>query len=174
VTSDKIIIDNVNRKLATSMIFKNMQQRFTLSGIKGKDLTICAAAGFTLIELIVTLAVVAILSAAMYQYFGTSMTHSAVPVFRLQKSFALQRVMENITADYLENYSSSLPGLQARIGAEGSNQSNSYGQYGVVENRFIKFTGQNETALAEGDPPNILKVTIKNEQDESLTVIFVQ
>ena len=130
--------------------------------------------GFTLIELIVTLALVAIFGAVMYQYFGTSMTQSAVPIFRLQKSLALQQVMENIPADYLENYASSLPGLQARIGAEGSDQSNSYGQYSVVENRFIKFTNETEAALAEGDPPNKLKVTIANDQNEILTVIFVQ
>jgi prepilin-type N-terminal cleavage/methylation domain-containing protein len=130
--------------------------------------------GFTLIELIVTLAVVAVISAVLYQYFGTSFTHSSVPIFRLQKSFALQQVMENITTDYLDNYASSLPGLQLRIGAEGIDQSNSYGNYTVIENRFIKFTGRTEAAWEEGDPRNMLKVMVANEENESLTVIFVQ
>ena len=56
--------------------------------------------GFTLIEMIVTLVIVAVLGAMIYTYFGKGFTESVTPVNRLKQSTALHRVMQNITADY--------------------------------------------------------------------------
>ena len=57
---------------------------------------------FTLIEVIITLIVLAILAAMMVPFFGTSFTKSAAPVSRLNKSLTLGAVMEKITAEYAE------------------------------------------------------------------------
>ncbi|MBU1570193.1 MAG: prepilin-type N-terminal cleavage/methylation domain-containing protein, partial [Proteobacteria bacterium] len=57
-------------------------------------------AGFTLIEVIVSLVVAAIMASMIYTYFGNALTQSSVPIFRLQKASNLQKVMENIIADY--------------------------------------------------------------------------
>ena len=56
--------------------------------------------GFTLLEIIITLTVTAVLATMIYTYFGKAFTESVTPITRLKSSAALQRVMENITADY--------------------------------------------------------------------------
>jgi len=56
--------------------------------------------GFTLIEVIITLVVVAVVAAGMVAYFGTSITKSSLPVSRLQAAGNLNEIMEKITADY--------------------------------------------------------------------------
>jgi prepilin-type N-terminal cleavage/methylation domain-containing protein len=56
--------------------------------------------GFTLIEIIITLTVSAVLATMIYMYFGKAFEGSATSVMRLRNAVALQRVMENIRADY--------------------------------------------------------------------------
>jgi prepilin-type N-terminal cleavage/methylation domain-containing protein len=56
--------------------------------------------GFSLLEFIVALVVAAIMASMIYTYFGNALTQSSVPIFRLQKASNLQKVMENIIADY--------------------------------------------------------------------------
>lgn len=128
--------------------------------------------GFTLIEIIITIIVFAILGTISFTYLGTSFTQSSMPIHRLKKTFELQQVMESITSDYKFDYTSNLIGLPAKIGNEGTNQSNDYGQYTVVNNRFIKFVNYAEAPIDTGDPQNILKVSIKNDLGEILTVLF--
>ena len=53
-----------------------------------------------MIEMIVTLVIVAVLGSMFYVYFGKGFTESVMPVNRLKQSTALHRVMQNITADY--------------------------------------------------------------------------
>lgn len=131
--------------------------------------------GFTLIEVIAVIIITAVLGAILFQYFGASLTQSAVPVDRLRKAFQLQKTLENMTADY-ENSTKSTTyldsTLRANIGAEGTDQDNAYGKYHVVTNHFIKFVTQTEVPATGGDPKEILKVTIRNDVDETLTVLF--
>lgn len=56
--------------------------------------------GFTLIEIIITLVVAAILGTMIITYFGTAFLESGTPINRLKASANLHQVMENITADY--------------------------------------------------------------------------
>jgi len=56
--------------------------------------------GFTLIEIVIAITITAILSTMVFTYFGKAFTESVTPIARLKSSEALQRVMENITADY--------------------------------------------------------------------------
>ncbi|MDD5435833.1 MAG: type II secretion system protein [Nitrospira sp.] len=129
--------------------------------------------GFTLIEVILTLVIAGILGAMLYSYFGTSFTASSNPVIRLNKAFKLQQIMENITADYLKNYTTNLTTLKTNIGAESTDQNNAYGQYYVVNNRYIKFVSQTE-AVDDTGANNLLKVTVKNDLGEILTVLFAK
>ena len=203
--------------------------------------------GFTLIEMIVTLVIVAVLGSMFYVYFGKGFTESVTPVNRLKQSTALHRVMQNITAvsnvhpqwrggtiytagnyviprnfngffykcttggtsateepDWINKNSEGkvvdgtvrwtesgrlrdpallpltlpLTTLSNGIGEEGST-SNAYGAntdgtyttYTVVTNRFIKLDGGIESDDTAGNK-NILKVTLKNDQGETLTAIF--
>jgi type II secretory pathway pseudopilin PulG len=57
-------------------------------------------AGFTLIEAIVIMVVLAIVSAMMLPYFGTSITQSSAPIASLKSEGTLNTVMAKITAQY--------------------------------------------------------------------------
>ena len=56
--------------------------------------------GFTLIEVIITFVVVAVVAAMMAVYFGTSFTKSSLPISRMTAAENLSQIMEKITADY--------------------------------------------------------------------------
>lgn len=56
--------------------------------------------GFTLIEIIVTLTIVAVAGALFVAYMGTSLTQSAVPASQVRSQYALIQQMEEITSDY--------------------------------------------------------------------------
>ncbi|MCX5831477.1 MAG: prepilin-type N-terminal cleavage/methylation domain-containing protein [Deltaproteobacteria bacterium] len=56
--------------------------------------------GFTLIEVIITLVVVAVIAAMMTAYFGKGITQSSIPIFRLTAAGKLNDIMEKITAEY--------------------------------------------------------------------------
>ncbi|HEX2958620.1 MAG TPA: prepilin-type N-terminal cleavage/methylation domain-containing protein [Chitinispirillaceae bacterium] len=129
--------------------------------------------GFTLVEVIVTLVVVSIVGTMIFSILGTSMTKSSEPLFREKKTFNLQQVMENIITAYDKYYAGDLPGLKDSIGTEGTSYNNAYGQYTVVDNHYIKFvSNQEDDELAETDTLNLLKVTVKNSNNETLTYIF--
>lgn len=56
--------------------------------------------GFTLLEIVITVVVTAILSALILQAMGTNVARSAAPLVAVRSSLSLQDVMENLTADY--------------------------------------------------------------------------
>jgi len=56
--------------------------------------------GFTLIEVIITLVVIAVVAAMIAVYFGTSYTQSSVSISRLMAADNLNQIMEKITGDY--------------------------------------------------------------------------
>ena len=133
--------------------------------------------GFTLIEIIITLVIASILGTLTYQYMGSSLVRSSEPIFRLQKSFKLHKVAENITANYNKNYTKDLPGLRTKIGAVSSTpKSNSYGNYSVVYNDYVQdlAANSNNSPGSETDPTKqkLLKVTIKNEEN-TITMLFI-
>jgi prepilin-type N-terminal cleavage/methylation domain-containing protein len=131
--------------------------------------------GFSLLEIIAVLTVVAVLGALMFQLFGDSFTKSSEPIDRLKKALKLQETMENITEDYQSSPKTGVfldTTLRIAIGPEGTDQNNAYGQYHVVNNRFIKFVGLAEADIAAGDPRENLKVTLRNDVGEILTTLF--
>lgn len=114
--------------------------------------------GFTLIELIITLVVFAILATMLVTVMGTSVTNSGQPVSRLQQTMTLQQTMENIRANFTAINDLAL--LKIAIGS--GQQDNAYGAYEVIDNRYIKFTGYNEAEGVAAD--GILKVSIKDQE----------
>jgi len=186
--------------------------------------------GFTLIEIIITIVIVAILGAMILTFLSKSLVDSSEPIRRLRQTSDLNRVMANITADYnkypkwrsstsymggnfviptIRNghfYASgggtsgsvepvqwptasaatvndggvtwtesgtldTLITLQGRIGSENSHQNNAYGTYDVVYNTFVQFLPAIDAEASGGD--KILKVTIGNNQGETLTALFI-
>ena len=191
--------------------------------------------GFTLLEIIITLTVTAVLATMIYTYFGKAFTESVTPITRLNSSAALQRVMENITADYnvypkwrsgtvytsaryviptnfnghyykcstatgtsggsepnwpfnsgtvLDNTLTwvesgslrtlrPLTTLKTSVGAEGTDQDNTYGKYYVVKNRFTQFLNNVDQDNDASGANKILKVTLRNDSGETQTALFV-
>jgi prepilin-type N-terminal cleavage/methylation domain-containing protein len=198
---------------------------------------------FTLLEIIITLTVSAVLATMIYMYFGKAFSESVTPITRLRNSAALQRVMENIRADYNvypkwrsgttytngsfvipTNFnghryqctpgtsgttepnwplnsvgtvadsgitwtergspwtSAFLTTLKGNIGAEGFDQTaNPYGKnpdgttytkYNVVRNRFTQFVNDIDQDSDASGANKILKVTLKNDNGETLTALF--
>lgn len=145
-----------------------------------KKITKWKTAGFTLVEVIITVVVIGIVGAMIVSAMGKSMTHSSEPISRLQKTFALQQVVENFVTAYEKYYAGDLPGLRNAIaggvlvpaGNEGATLNNNFGQYIIVDNHFIKFVSNQEVAASDTDTKNLLKVTIKDSNNEILTYIF--
>ena len=129
--------------------------------------------GFTLIEVIITIVIVAILGTIFVTFMGTGVVGSSTPVININSSLSLRKVMENMTADYRNTVFSKadLITLRTNIGAEGTSPVNNYGSYTVDRNRFILFDGTN-TEANDAVNLNLLKVTIKNSLGEMLTVLF--
>lgn len=56
--------------------------------------------GFTLIEVIITLVIIAVFAAMMGTYFSSSITQSSNPIFRLRAASQLNNVLEQMAAAY--------------------------------------------------------------------------
>ena len=131
-----------------------------------------ASDGFTLIEIIVTVVVGAVLGALIVPFLSKALTASSEPIQRLSSAMDLKLVVENIIEKY-EQDPTDLASLKSAIGAEDSTQNNSYGSYEVVSNRYIKFSGYNDTTITGGDPENLLKVTVRStDTGETVTTLF--
>ena len=126
--------------------------------------------GFTLIEIIITLVIAAVVGTGLAQYLGTAFSTSAIPIQHLRQAFELQQVMENITADYENdptNLYSSVEGedtLQTRIG-------NLVHGNGIED--FVYIVDTNDFGPIEDEGQNVLKVTIVNESGGGrITTLF--
>lgn len=63
--------------------------------------------------------------------------------------------------------------LNLQIGvADSTKKDNSYGQYYVQENRFVKFVSKEIQPIVGGEPENMLQVKIKTDEGETLTALF--
>ena len=75
--------------------------------------------GFTLIEVIVTMVILAIAATAFLAYFGKVFTGSAVPVGQVQRQYALIQKMETVTAQYRQALATGTLNLEAIACPEG-------------------------------------------------------
>jgi len=122
--------------------------------------------GFTLLEIVVTLTVAAVLGTIIVLYMDTSLTRSVEPITLIQKTFALNQVIEQVTADYntlLDTDNNPLSTLKNNI----ENTTN-YGQDSGQAD-FITFSGFTESSN-EGDR-RILKAVITLD-NRSITLLF--
>ena len=128
--------------------------------------------GFTLIESIIAIVAAAILATMVFSYSGTSLTKSAQPLIQSKTSMDLEKVMENISADYNKYFKKDLVTIQSKIGTPGAGPiTTSYGTYILVDNDFYIVTVR-DPPLAEDN--KILRVTIKNDLGETLTMLLTK
>ena len=127
--------------------------------------------GFTLIEIIVTLTVSAILSVMLAQFMGTSLSRSAEPIVSMQEGMALQSVFESMNADYkqlLLTDNTPLDTFKTRVETAGI-----YGTYTLTDSRYILFDANQVEVPCSTPDCRMLKVTI-SMGDHSLTSLFTR
>lgn len=144
--------------------------------------------GFTLIEIIVTFTVAAIMLAMVIPYMNIGKTNTNSPTIKFQTTLATYKAMENITAAYNllmegggDPAATAVATMKTAIGAVNSTQNNSYGNYKVVANDYIQFTtvdasNRSEAAATAATANNALKVTISDPGGTGvkLTTLFSQ
>jgi type II secretory pathway pseudopilin PulG len=132
--------------------------------------------GLTILEIIVTIVVAAILGTVLVQVMSTSLTRSSVPITLLQNTYSINQIIEEMTADYEELYENvnekeyDISTLRTYIETNSPN----YGPYSLDDIEYILFDASNIEISDEASPnPRILKVTISSN-NQSLTVLFTK
>jgi prepilin-type N-terminal cleavage/methylation domain-containing protein len=137
--------------------------------------------GFTLIELVASLVVIAVLGSMLAAFLGESASKSGQPLIWLDSPLRLNAVMANIVADYRQGFTSDLQGLQLKIGNPASS---GYGDFMIAPNgnRFIKFVAGSAVDInsdpSDPDYGKYLKVSIRPMHEsraaETLTHLFTR
>lgn len=144
--------------------------------------------GFTLIEIIVTFTVAAVMLAMVVPYMNSTQTSATSPTVRFQTTLATFKAMENITADYNlrmeaggDTAAAAVASMNTAIGAVGTTQNNNYGTYKVVANGYIQFnvvdsTNRSEASASATTTNSALKVTVAdpNNSGVQFTTLFTQ
>jgi prepilin-type N-terminal cleavage/methylation domain-containing protein len=124
--------------------------------------------GFTLIELVVTIALAGMVMMLITPFFQSGITTSHRPAQWLQDSLAIQRVMESLNGAYGKipyKNSTALQNLSSTIGPAGSSFNNLFGAYAVLENSFISFDHHGDE---EAGGTLMLKITICSPTNQGL------
>jgi len=135
--------------------------------------------GFTLLEVIVTIAIAAIMGVFFAQFVYTGVTHSADPVYRLQNLSRTTHIMEYLTADYKRlaaTQSNFLSIFKDYVGYGNTTSKPAgyegypyYGSYQIVFNDYIVLDSSKENLADQ----RILKVTIRSG-DQTVTALFTR
>lgn len=135
--------------------------------------------GLTILEIIVTIVIAAILGTVLVQVMSTSLTRSSIPITLLQNTYSISQIIEEMTADYEELYDENereydISTLKTYI-ENGNVSSNTpyYGPYSLDYIDYIKFDASyNEIADASGD--DIILKAIISANNQSITVLFTK
>ncbi|MRR17862.1 MAG: type II secretion system protein [Deltaproteobacteria bacterium] len=143
-----------------------------------KDLAYLKEEGFTLVEVIVTLVIAAIVAALFVQFLGSNLAGSSVSVVRVQNHYELIKIMEKINIDYSNlmkaGDTNALVTLRSHI-QTGNVVGNTpyFGQYTQVT-KFITFDPSTHVEQSAETPgSNTLKVTITRD-DQTITTLFTK
>jgi prepilin-type N-terminal cleavage/methylation domain len=127
--------------------------------------------GFTLIEVIVTLTVMAIASTMVITYIGTSVNQSAVPAGLVGRQYALIQQMEVITSQYRNQ-------LNINSGNSGTVNLTTFKTTYIDGNPYVYAANTRGITLTSGSgyiTGNVLLVTLTNgTPPQSLQSIFTQ
>lgn len=135
-----------------------------------------AAQGFTLLEVIMTFVIFAIVCLVAVTTFNRGMTRTDIPVKQLQTDASLQLVLENMIADKTMSYQNNLVGFNAALGPTNTISSNyatgGGGNYIISQKDFV--CPVNGSFATTAGTNQFLLVTIKpsNTSGVSLTYLF--
>jgi prepilin-type N-terminal cleavage/methylation domain-containing protein len=126
--------------------------------------------GFTLVEVIVTILVAAILSAAFMNFMGTAMSRSVRSVEMVQGEADAESVLERITADYVlrtnQNSATALGLMEAAINTPPKSV---YGPN--VSARYVYFDTGGNVVLYTGTSPLTLEVKVTAQGNDLLVLL---
>ena len=141
--------------------------------------------GFTLLEIIITIVIAAIMSVFFAQFVYTGVIHSADPMRQVQNMSTATRIMEYMTANY-KSLAATQPNFLATFkdyvdnGNKGTGRPPGcpyYGNYEIVHNDYVIFVGTPPSPLVEQTAglteQNILKVTIRYG-NQTATALFTR
>lgn len=123
------------------------------------------AQGFTLVEVVVTVVLAALVMAAVLPFLGQVFSRSYEPRIQLSQAIGLQSAMEDMVA----LQTNQLAELKMLVGSEGGIWE---GQYTVVENRYIHFVSGQEASSPSTN--SLLKITLQNPLGEWMTRLFAE
>jgi prepilin-type N-terminal cleavage/methylation domain-containing protein len=139
--------------------------------------------GFTLIEIIVTIVIAAIMGVFFAQFIYTGVIHSADPVRQVQNFSRASEIMEKMTAQYKNlaaTQSNFLPIFKDYVdyGNEPSHPEERsgypyWGPYQKIHNDYIKFSSGVEATETNAANQRVLKVTIRYG-DQMVTSLFTR
>ena len=143
-------------------------------------------AGFTLLEIIVTIIVAAIMGVFMVQFLGTAVIHSVDPLVRVQNASSVNQIMEYMTADYKKLASTQQSFLSTfkdyvtngRLSAGRPAGYPYYGDYTILCNKYVTFDAHDAQHYWQQNDGNqvsgqMLKVTIRLG-DQTATALFTR
>ena len=133
---------------------------------KSKPALFRSRSGFSLIEVIATLVLSAILVALLLPLIGSALEGSRRALLRMPETYSLRTQMDACwqryrTADPI-NWSD-LPTVIADGVADG---------YTVISNGWVDFDATGEEVIPSAGTENVLRVTLGNSQGERLTAYF--
>ena len=117
----------------------------------GRGIERCTG-GFSLIEVIATILVTAILGVIFINFMGTAMSRSARAVLNVEAEANAQALMEQIVAEYAVEINKDNPS-----GALATIVANNYGS--TVTKQYITFASNGDQVIS-GAPTDTLKITI--------------
>lgn len=127
--------------------------------------------GFTLIEVILTIVIVAILGTVLVSYMSGGIAKSSLPVIWVKQEFNIVQTMEKITADYQQALLSS----PFNLGDFAANKVAPYAGGGMtVTNNFVNID-RTTGVLSASDSANGLILRVKLQKgDQSVTALFTR
>jgi prepilin-type N-terminal cleavage/methylation domain-containing protein len=137
--------------------------------------------GFTLLEIIITIVIAAIMGVFFAQFVYTGVIHSADPVRQVQNMSTATHIMEYMSADYKRlaaTQSNFLATFKDYVdnGNKITGRPPSYPYYGIydiVYNSYVIFDGSRKEQTAGPTEQNILKVTIRHGT-QTATALFTR
>ena len=125
--------------------------------------------GFTLIEVIATLSLSAVLMAFLLPLIGSGLQGSRTALLRMPETNSLRTEMDGVWHLYRTVYPNNLPALSAAIATAAAADPPTYI---LLDNGWVDFDVNGAEFIPPPGNENTLRVTLGNSQGERLTTYF--
>jgi prepilin-type N-terminal cleavage/methylation domain-containing protein len=126
--------------------------------------------GFTLIELIATIAVSSVMVALFLPLVGSSLEGNRRLAFSGPQAFGLRSEMDSWWHLYRSVYPDDIPALSSAIAAAAV--SSPPPAYSVLYNGWVNFDSSGVEYIPAAGTENVLRVTLGNSEGQELTAYF--